>query len=116
MRGVAGIKSILWILAIVRGVYGVMGLTNPTDRLRELANPLSSSTTTLELSQLKVNLSINISKRMNLLIINHTRHGPAKICVPIFCLGVHIQRPDIGTIHIIEEANTASFSIKTRRH
>ncbi len=25
MRGVAGIKSILWILVILRGVYGVMG-------------------------------------------------------------------------------------------
>ncbi len=26
--GVAGIKSILWILAILRGVYGVMGPLN----------------------------------------------------------------------------------------
>ncbi len=25
LRGVAGIKSILWILAILRGVYGVKG-------------------------------------------------------------------------------------------
>ncbi len=25
LRGVVGIKSILWILAILRGVYGVMG-------------------------------------------------------------------------------------------
>ncbi len=25
LRGVAGIKSILWILAILRGVYGVVG-------------------------------------------------------------------------------------------
>ncbi len=25
MRGVAGIKSILWILVILRGVYGFMG-------------------------------------------------------------------------------------------
>ncbi len=25
LRGVAGIMSILWILAILRGVYGVMG-------------------------------------------------------------------------------------------
>ncbi len=25
MRGAAGIKSILWILAILSGVYGVMG-------------------------------------------------------------------------------------------
>ncbi len=25
MRGVTGIKSIIWILAILRGVYGVMG-------------------------------------------------------------------------------------------
>ncbi len=31
MKGVAGTKLILWILAILRGVYGVMGSINLTD-------------------------------------------------------------------------------------
>ncbi len=51
LRWVAGIKSILWILAILRGVYGVMGLfgrcklaTWPIGHISELFGIYSKNT------------------------------------------------------------------------
>ncbi len=39
LKGVAGIKSILWILVILRGVYGVMGPLDLAQLVFNLAEP-----------------------------------------------------------------------------